>query len=74
MNNDDFSHPAQVNSYPKLALSWYCVGCYYWCCLKHEFAQKYILKTTKMDKKFAKAWVMLGHVLAAQVSFPCSIL
>eukprot|EP01037_Dinobryon_pediforme_P019856 gene19856-20354_t len=55
-----------VNSYPKLALSWYCVGCYYWCCLKHEFAQKYILKTTKMDKKFAKAWVMLGHVLAAQ--------
>eukprot|EP01036_Dinobryon_divergens_P022778 gene22778-31072_t len=55
-----------VNSYPKMALSWYCVGCYYWCCSKHEFAQKYILKATKMDKKFAKAWVMLGHVLSAQ--------
>eukprot|EP00597_Dinobryon_sp_UTEXLB2267_P000463 CAMPEP_0170057838 /NCGR_PEP_ID=MMETSP0019_2-20121128/689_1 /TAXON_ID=98059 /ORGANISM="Dinobryon sp., Strain UTEXLB2267" /LENGTH=494 /DNA_ID=CAMNT_0010262635 /DNA_START=1481 /DNA_END=2965 /DNA_ORIENTATION=+ len=55
-----------VNSYPKMALSWYCVGCYYWCCNKQEFAQKYIVKATKMDKKFAKAWVMLGHVLSAQ--------
>jgi tetratricopeptide (TPR) repeat protein len=54
-----------VNSNPKSALSWYAVGCYYWSCKKYETSQKYFLKATKIDKKFAKAWVMLGHVLCA---------
>lgn len=55
-----------VESYPKLALTWYAVGCYYWCCRKLELAQKHFQRATKMDKKFALAWVALGVVLSAQ--------
>ena len=55
-----------VQSSPKKQLSWYCVGCYYWCCSKHELAQKYLLKSTTIDKRFFRAWVLLGHVLSAQ--------
>lgn len=55
-----------VNSSPKRATSWYSVGCYYWLCRKLEHAQKYLQKTVKVDKRFSQAWVVLGHVLAAQ--------
>lgn len=55
-----------VTSDPRSALSWYTVGCYYWICGKHELAQKYLLKATKLDKRQAGAWVLLGHVLSAQ--------
>ncbi len=55
-----------VASNPKAALSWYCVGCYYWCCNTLDLAQKYIQKSTKVDKKYANAWVMLGHIFSAQ--------
>ena len=55
-----------VESYPKMALTWYAVGCYYWCCRKLELAQKHFQRSTKIDKKFALAWVALGVVLSAQ--------
>lgn len=55
-----------VNSYPKVALSWYSVGCYYWACMKYELAQKHLVKATKLDKRFAKAWTLLGHVMSSQ--------
>jgi len=55
-----------VHSHPKHAVSWYAVGCYYWACRKLELAQRYLQKTTKIDKRFSHAWVLLGHVLAAQ--------
>jgi anaphase-promoting complex subunit 6 len=55
-----------TNTYPKLALSWYAVGCYYWCCQKLELAQKYLQKCNKMNKRSATALVALGHVLSAQ--------
>eukprot|EP01038_Epipyxis_sp_PR26KG_P012333 gene12333-16542_t len=48
-----------VRSSPKSSISWYCVGCYYWCCNKLESAQKYLQKSTKTDKRFARAWIML---------------
>lgn len=54
-----------VNSFPKRAMSWYTVGCYYWCCEKFDLAQKHLLKATKLDKRCAKAWVLLGHVMSA---------
>jgi len=54
-----------VNSFPKKAMSWYTVGCYYWCCGKYELAQKHLLKATKLDKRCAKAWIVLGHAVAA---------
>lgn len=55
-----------ANNYPKMAISWYAVGCYYFICKKLELAQKYLQKSTKLNKRFAKAWIALGHVLAAQ--------
>lgn len=53
-------------SFPKSALSWYAVGCYYYCCKKYELSQKYFLKSTKLDKRFINAWVALGHSLVNQ--------
>ena len=55
-----------ANNYPKLAISWYAVGCYYFICKRLELAQKYLQKATKLNKRFARAWIALGHVLAAQ--------
>jgi len=54
-----------AHTYPKNAVSWYAVGCYYWCSRKLEMCQKYLMKATKIDKRYAKAWVLLGHALAA---------
>ena len=53
-------------TYPKMAVSWYAVGCYYLCCKKYEAAQKHLQRATKIDKRFAKAWVALGQSLSAQ--------
>lgn len=52
--------------HPKQAMSWYAVGCYYWTCHKLEQAHKYLVKSTQLDKRFVQAYLMLGHVLAAQ--------
>ena len=54
------------HAYPKLAISWYAIGCYYWCCKKLELAQKFLQKCTKLDKRFSKGWIVLGVVLSAQ--------
>ena len=54
------------SAYPKIAMSWYAVGCYYLCCNKPEAAQKHLQRATKIDKRFAKAWVALGQSLSAQ--------
>ena len=53
-----------VNSFPKKAMSWYAVGCYYWCCKKLDLAQKHLVKATKLDKRCSKAWILLGHVMS----------
>lgn len=55
-----------VKSFPKKAMAWYAVGCYYWCCAKFDLAQKNLLKATKLDKRFSRAWVLLGHVMSCQ--------
>lgn len=55
-----------INTYPKNPTSWYSVGCYYWACRKLEHAQKYIQKVIKLDKRASRAWIILGHILAAQ--------
>jgi hypothetical protein len=41
-----------VHTHPKLAISWYTVACYYWTSRKFEFAQKYLHKATKIDKRY----------------------
>ncbi|CAM9179956.1 unnamed protein product, partial [Ectocarpus fasciculatus] len=54
-----------AQSHPGQAVTWYCIGCYYWCCKKLAMAQAFLQKTTKLDKRFARGWVALGHVLVA---------
>lgn len=55
-----------VKSHPKQAVSWYCIGCYYWTINKCLAASKYLQKAVKVDKRFVFAWLMLGHTLSAQ--------
>lgn len=55
-----------VSNFPKLCLSWYCIGCYYWTCSNYEVALKYIQKCTKMEKDKNYMWILLGHILSAQ--------
>jgi tetratricopeptide (TPR) repeat protein len=55
-----------VSSSPQLAVSWYAVGCYYWCCGKLDLAKKHLIKSTKVSKRFYRSWLLLGHVLSCQ--------
>lgn len=55
-----------TNTLPKLPLSWFAVGCYYWSCKKFDMAQNFLRKCTKLDKRFGGAFVVLGLVLSAQ--------
>lgn len=55
-----------VHSTPKSAVTWYAIGCYYYLCGKYEVSQKYLQKSLRINKRFAKAFVLLGHVLSLQ--------
>lgn len=55
-----------VHSTPKSAVTWYAIGCYYYLCNKCEVAQKYLQKSLRINKRFAKAYILLGHVLSLQ--------
>eukprot|EP01033_Poteriospumella_lacustris_P007256 gene7256-5218_t len=55
-----------VNSCPNDAVSWYCVGCYYFSCGKLDFAHRYIKRCLKKDPEFFLGWLMLGHILSLQ--------
>jgi anaphase-promoting complex subunit 6 len=55
-----------VNSFPKSSMSWYTIGCYYWCCAQMDIARSYFCKSTQIDKRNVNSWVMLGHVLSHQ--------
>lgn len=55
-----------VEAEPANALSWYAVGCYYYCTGQFESARRYFGKATVTDKNLAAAWVAFGHAFAAQ--------
>jgi anaphase-promoting complex subunit 6 len=40
-----------AQSHPGQAVTWYCIGCYYWCCKKLTMAQAFLQKATKLDKR-----------------------
>ena len=40
-----------AQSHPGQAVTWYCIGCYYWCCKKLAMAQAFLQKATKLDKR-----------------------
>ncbi|GAA0165335.1 ubiquitin-protein ligase [Lithospermum erythrorhizon] len=55
-----------VKDYPQKALSWFAVGCYYYCIKKYDQSGRYFSKATSIDGTFAPAWVGHGNAYAAQ--------
>ncbi|XP_072974279.1 anaphase-promoting complex subunit 6 [Typha angustifolia] len=55
-----------VKDYPQKALSWFAVGCYYYCIKKYDQARRYFSKATSLDGTFPPAWIGTGNAYAAQ--------
>ncbi|RWR89208.1 anaphase-promoting complex subunit 6 [Cinnamomum micranthum f. kanehirae] len=55
-----------VKDYPQKALSWFAVGCYYYCIKKYDQSRRYFCKATNLDGTFAPAWIGYGNAYAAQ--------
>ncbi|KFK42244.1 hypothetical protein AALP_AA2G230100 [Arabis alpina] len=55
-----------VKDYPSKALSWFAVGCYYYCIKKYGEARRYFSKATSIDGSFSAAWIGFGNSFAAQ--------
>jgi len=55
-----------VDTYPKLAVSWYGVGCYYFSVAKYDMARRYFSKAAQLDNDFVQAWIAFGNAFAAQ--------
>jgi len=55
-----------VDTYPKLAISWYGVGCYYFAISKYDMARRYFSKAAQLDNDFVQAWIAFGNAFAAQ--------
>ncbi|GAB2230997.1 hypothetical protein Droror1_Dr00027280 [Drosera rotundifolia] len=55
-----------VKDYPQKALSWFAVGCYYYCIKKYEQSQLYFSKATSLEGTFAAAWIGQGNAYAAK--------
>jgi anaphase-promoting complex subunit 6 len=67
MNNQlFFTGHHLVDTYPKKAVSWYAVGCYYFLLRKHDVARRYFSKCHALDAYFAPGWIGCGHAFALQ--------
>ncbi|KHN07792.1 Anaphase-promoting complex subunit 6, partial [Glycine soja] len=55
-----------VKDYPQMALSWFAVGCYYYCIKKYDQSRRYFSKATSLDGTFPPAWIGYGNAYAAQ--------
>ncbi|KAL2620164.1 hypothetical protein R1flu_000369 [Riccia fluitans] len=55
-----------VQEYPTKAISWFAVGCYYYCIRQYDHARRYFCKATAMENSFAPAWLGFGNAYAAQ--------
>ncbi|XP_058100856.1 anaphase-promoting complex subunit 6 isoform X2 [Magnolia sinica] len=55
-----------VKDYPQRALSWFAVGCYYYCIKKYDQSRRHFCKATNLDATFAPAWIGFGNAYAAQ--------
>ncbi|KAG9447859.1 hypothetical protein H6P81_013987 [Aristolochia fimbriata] len=54
-----------VKDYPQKALSWFAVGCYYYCIKKYNQARQHFCKATKLDATFPPAWIGFGNAFSA---------
>ncbi|GAB2278042.1 Cell division cycle protein 16 [Dionaea muscipula] len=55
-----------VKDYPQKALSWFAVGCYYYCIKKYDQSRLYFSKATNLEGTFAAAWIGQGNAFAAK--------
>ncbi|KAI5662364.1 hypothetical protein M9H77_21687 [Catharanthus roseus] len=55
-----------VKDYPQKALSWFAVGCYYYCMKKFDQSRCYFSKATSLDGTFSPAWIGNGNAYAAK--------
>ncbi|KAK2638745.1 hypothetical protein Ddye_026540 [Dipteronia dyeriana] len=55
-----------VKDYPQKALSWFAVGCYYYCIKKYDQSRRFFSKATNLDGTFPPAWIGFGNAYAAQ--------
>ena len=55
-----------MEEYPTRAVSWFAVGCYYYCVRRFDAARRYFSKATSLDGAFVPAWIGFGHAFAAQ--------
>ncbi|KAA3467764.1 anaphase-promoting complex subunit 6 isoform X1 [Gossypium australe] len=55
-----------VKDYPQKALSWFAVGCYYYCIKKYDQSRRYFSKSTSLDGTFAPAWIGFGNAFAVR--------
>ncbi|XP_073103970.1 anaphase-promoting complex subunit 6 isoform X2 [Elaeis guineensis] len=55
-----------VKDYPQKSLSWFAVGCYYYCIKKYDQARRYFCKSTSLDGTFPPAWIGTGNAYASQ--------
>jgi len=55
-----------VDAYPKSAVAWYAVGCYYFAISKYDMARRYFSKATHLDSDLMPAWIAFGNSFAAQ--------
>ncbi|XP_073124577.1 anaphase-promoting complex subunit 6 [Henckelia pumila] len=55
-----------VKDYPQKALSWFAVGCYYYCIKKYDQSRRYFSKATSLDGTFSPGWLGYGNAYAAQ--------
>ncbi|XP_077227444.1 anaphase promoting complex 6 isoform X2 [Tasmannia lanceolata] len=55
-----------VKDYPQKALSWFAVGCYYYCIKKYDQSRRYFCKATNLDGTFPPAWIGFGNAYAVQ--------
>ncbi|KAK9070581.1 hypothetical protein SSX86_010983 [Deinandra increscens subsp. villosa] len=55
-----------VKDYPQKAISWFAVGCYYYCIKKYDQSRRYFSKATSLDGTFAPGWIGFGNAYAAK--------
>lgn len=54
-----------VDRFPREALPWYAIGCYYCLIGNRDHAKRYFEKSCAIDSSYGPGWLMFGHALAA---------
>jgi len=55
-----------VKEFPKKAISWFGVGCYYYLIKNYDLARRSLSKATKLDPNHVPSWIAFGHSFTYQ--------